>query len=105
MEKDQLLGELASSEMFGPDLKDVKRSGCSVGVVSAPAVPGVLTEATKVAIVGDHTTVLDATTAGKCAGEYLYVYVRLPGAEPMGLHGELSRLGEETAGGMHLFAI
>lgn len=82
-----LLVALAGSRFFGPELKDVKLSGCSVGVVSAPAEPDVLTEATRVSIVGNSMTVLDATTAGKCTGKHLFIHVHLPGTEPMGLYG------------------
>ena len=84
-----LLEKLARSETFGPDLKDVKLGGCSVGVIGALSKPDVLIEAFKATEVGDLTTVLDATMAGKCTGERLFIHVRLPGAEPMGLYGEL----------------
>ena len=89
MEKDQLLEELASSRTFVAKMKKLDLSGCSVGVISSLSKPDVLIEAFKATEVGDLTTVLDATMAGKCTGERLFIHVRLPGAEPMGLYGEL----------------
>jgi len=86
--KVQLLEAIAGSKMFGVNLTGVDLGGCDVVVVSAPTVPDVITEATQASKVGTLTTLSDATTAGKCSGDLLFIHVRLPGAEPFGLYGE-----------------
>jgi len=92
-----LLEALVDSKVFGPDLKDVKISGCTVDILKG-ALPVGVDEPTAADEAPDKVLELkgakkvSAVAESAGTGDQLCIRVRLPGAAPAAKMGEFSAL-------------
>jgi len=94
MDRSLLLEALVDSKVFGPDLKDVKISGCTVDILKGELPVGVdeptaADEAPDKVLELKGAKKVSAVAESAGTGDQLCIRVRLPGAAPAAKMGEL----------------